>query len=85
VATSLFVAMATRMYIDGASDVGFVVVMAAAVVIAIAIVAPKRFTSVRGVNPEWEDDDPYGSDSESDDDKAGSDGSPNLGSRKGPA
>ena len=85
VAASILLTLAIRMYRDGASDIGFIVAMAVAGVIAIAIVAPKRFTSVRGADPKWEDEDPYGADSESNDDKTGSDHSASRGSRNNAA
>jgi len=60
VAASILVTVATKLYRDGASDIGYIVLMSVAAVIALAIVAPKRFTSMRGATRDWEDDEPYG-------------------------
>ena len=60
VAASLFVVFATRLYREGASDIGFIVAGSVGAVLVIAFLSPKRFTSMRGATPEWEDDEPYG-------------------------
>ncbi len=85
VAASLFVAAANRFYRDGASDLGFIVAMSVAVVIALAIVAPRRFTSIRGGAPDWEDENPYKPSPDDDESDSPSDHSsisrPNQGSK----
>ena len=65
VAVSIFTAIAASLYRDGASDISFIVGMSIAAVIAIAIVAPKRFKSTRGASSDWEDDSPWTDDAES--------------------
>jgi hypothetical protein len=60
VAASLFVAFAERLYREGASDIGFIVAMSVGAVLVIAFLSPRRFTSMRGASPNWEDDEPYG-------------------------
>ena len=60
VAASLFVVFAARLYREGASDVGFIVAISVGAVLVVAFLSPKRFTSMRGATPEWEDDEPYG-------------------------
>ena len=60
VAASIFVALAARLYADGASDLGFIVVMSIGAVLVIAFLSPRRFTSMRGADPDWEDENPYG-------------------------
>jgi len=65
VAVFIFAAVAVRLYRDGASDLSFIVGMSIAAVIAIAIVAPKRFNSTREASSDWEDDIPWADDAES--------------------
>ena len=59
IAAGLF--FARRIYQSGASDLSYIIAMSVAAVVAIAIVAPRKFSSVRSL---FDDDDPpYGSDS----------------------
>ena len=59
VAVSIFATVANRLFREGASDIGFIVAMSVAAVIAIAIVAPRRFKSIRGATSDWKDDFEY--------------------------
>ena len=60
VAVPILVAVATKLYRNGALDIGYIILMSVAAVIALAIVAPKRFTSMRGGTRDWEYGEPYG-------------------------
>jgi hypothetical protein len=83
VAVSIFAAVASKLYSDGASDVSYVMWISVVAVIAIAIVAPRRFKSIRGGSPIWEDEDPYKASSENDEARPPSEGSLNSTSSKG--